>query len=340
MRPCPAFTIVQERMLNLGRYLLGRLVQSVFLLLGVSILTFTIIQLAPGSYATMVTESIQSDSQEDTARITALYGLDQPVYVQYMRWLQQISRGNLGMSMHQRRPVVDMIKERLPATIVLNLIGIALIYLIALPVGIISAVKQYSWFDHVMTFTAFMGQAMPSFFFAMLLIYLVAMNVAWIPLAGMGTIGVEFADVSFRTWLVDRARYVILPLTVIVLGGLAGLVRFMRASMLDVVHQDYVRTARAKGLPERTVIMKHSVRNALLPIVTSLGFTFSGLLGGSVVIESIFAWPGVGLLAIQAIFMRDYQVIMAFNMIGAIMLVLGMLLADLLYVVVDPRIKY
>lgn len=324
----------------MGRYILGRLLQSVFLLIGVSLLTFTIIQLAPGSYATMVSESMDATSQEDIARINAMYGLDQPVYVQYARWLGQVVRGNLGMSMAQRRPVLDMIKERLPATIVLNVLGVLLIYLIALPVGIISAVRQYSWFDHTMTFSAFVGQAMPAFFFAMILIYYVGMRVPWIPLAGMATVGVDYAKVSFGVWALDRARYLILPLSVIVMGGLAGLVRYMRASMLDVIHQDYVRTARSKGLSERSVVLKHSVRNALLPIVTSLGFTFSGLLGGSVVLESIFAWPGVGLLAIQAIFMRDYQVIMAFNMIGAVMLVLGMLLADILYVVVDPRIKY
>lgn len=324
----------------MGRYILGRLLQSVLLLIGVSLLTFTIIQLAPGSYATMVGESMDASSQEDMARINAMYGLDQPVYVQYGRWLGQVVRGNLGMSLAQQRPVIDMIKERLPATIVLNLLGVLLIYLIALPIGILSAIKQYSWFDHTMTFSAFVGQAMPAFFFAMMLIYYVGMKVSWIPLAGMATIGVEYAKVPLQIWALDRVRYLILPLSVIVMGGLAGLVRYMRASMLDVIHQDYVRTARAKGLSERVVVLKHAVRNALLPIVTSVGFTFSGLLGGSVVLESIFAWPGVGLLAIQAIFMRDYQVIMAFNMIGAIMLVLGMLLADILYVVVDPRIKY
>lgn len=327
-------------MLNLGRYILSRLLQAALLIVGVSLLTFTIIQLAPGSFADLVAESQDATSSDDISRLNAMYGLDQPIHVQYWRWANQMARGNMGISLLNGRPVKDMILERLPATIVLNLLGISLIYLIALPVGIISAIKQYSWFDHVMTFTAFLGQAMPAFFFAMLLIYYVAMKVSWIPLAGMATIGVEYVDVPFREWLLDRGRYLIMPLSVIVLGGLAGLVRFMRASMLDVVHQDYVRTARAKGLSERVVVFKHCVRNALLPIVTALGFTFSGLLGGSVVIESIFAWPGVGLLAIQAIFRRDYQVIMAFNMIGAVMLVLGMLIADILYVVVDPRIKY
>ncbi|MDP3059135.1 MAG: ABC transporter permease [bacterium] len=322
----------------MGRYILSRLAQALLLLVGVSLLTFMIIQMAPGNFADLVQES--QDATVDKQDIKAMYGLDQKIHIQYLRWLQQVVKGNLGRSMVSGRPVKDMIMERLPATIVLNLFGITLIYLISLPIGIFSAIRQYSYFDHIMTFTAFMGQAMPAFFFAMMLIYYVAMKVSWIPIAGMATIGVEWGQVTFSTWLADRARYVLMPLTVIVLSGLAGLVRFMRASMLDVVHQDYVRTARAKGLPERSVIFKHSVRNALLPIITQLGFTFSGLLGGSVVIESIFAWPGVGLLAIQAIFTRDYQVIMAFNMIGALMLVLGMLLADILYVVVDPRIKY
>jgi len=302
-------------------------------------LTFAIIQLAPGGFAQMMGESPDATA-EDTARLTELWGLDRPVHIQYLRWAEQMVRGNFGDSLAQGRPISQMIGERLPATIFLNIIGLILIYVIALPIGIFSAVKQYSKFDHAMTFVAFLGQAMPAFFFAMLLIYYVGMQVEWIPLAGMATIGVEWGEVSFMTWLTDRSRYLIMPLAVIVFGGLAGLVRFMRASMLDVIHQDYVRTARAKGLSERVVIFKHTVRNALLPIVTSLGFAFSGLLGGSVVIESIFAWPGVGLLAIQAIFTRDYPVIMAFNLIGSLMLVLGMLIADILYVVVDPRIKY
>jgi len=323
----------------MGRYIFMRLVQSLFLLVGVSMLTFAIIQLAPGGFAQMMGESPDATA-EDTARLTELWGLDQPVHVQYLRWAEQMIQGNFGDSLAQGRPIAEMIGERLPATIFLNIIGLILIYVIALPIGIFSAVKQYSKFDHIMTFVAFLGQAMPAFFFAMLLIYYVGMQVEWIPLAGMATIGVEWGEVSFMTWLADRIRYIIMPLAVIVFGGLAGLVRFMRASMLDVIHQDYVRTARAKGLSERVVIFKHTVRNALLPIVTSLGFAFSGLLGGSVVIESIFAWPGVGLLAIQAIFTRDYPVIMAFNLIGSIMLVIGMLVADILYVVVDPRIKY
>jgi len=323
----------------MGRYIFMRLVQSLFLLVGVSMLTFAIIQLAPGGFAQMMGESPDATA-EDTARLTELWGLDQPVHIQYLRWAEQMVQGNFGDSLAQGRPISQMIGERLPATIFLNVIGLILIYIIALPIGIFSAVKQYSKFDHIMTFVAFLGQALPAFFFAMLLIYYVGMRVEWIPLAGMATIGVEWGEVSFMTWFADRSRYIVMPLAVIIFGGLAGLVRFMRASMLDVIHQDYVRTARAKGLSERVVIYKHTVRNALLPIVTSLGFAFSGLLSGSVVIESIFAWPGVGLLAIQAIFTRDYPVIMAFNLIGSIMLVIGMLVADILYVVVDPRIKY
>jgi peptide/nickel transport system permease protein len=326
-------------MFCMGRYIAGRLLQAVFLLIGVSILTFTIIQLAPGSFAEMVGETIDA-TIEDRARLTALWGLDQPIHIQYLRWAGNMLRGNFGHSLVTARPVFDMIVERLPATIVLNLLVVFLIYLIALPIGIVSAVKQYSWFDHVMTFLAFVGSAMPGFFFAMMLIYYVAMRHPAIPIAGMASIGVEWGQVPFLEWLSDRSRYIILPLAVGVFGGLAGLVRFMRASMLDEINQDYVRTARAKGLSERVVIFKHALRNSLLPIVTTLGFTFSGLLGGSVVIESIFAWPGVGLLALNAIFTRDYQVIMAFNLMGATMLVLGMLIADILYVIVDPRIKY
>ncbi|MBT9134561.1 MAG: Dipeptide transport system permease protein DppB [Firmicutes bacterium] len=295
--------------------------------------------MAPGSFAELVGEDIDA-TVEDNARLIALWGLDQPVHIQYLRWVRNVLGGNFGRSLVTARPVFDMIMERMPATIVLNLLIVFFVYLLALPVGIISAVKQYSWFDHIMTFLAFIGSAMPGFFFAMMLIYYVAMNFELVPISGLATFGVEWGQVPFMTWLGDRLRYLILPLTVGIFGGLAGLVRFMRASMLDEINQDYVRTARAKGLSEGVVIFKHALRNSLLPIVTTLGFTFSGMLGGSIIIESIFAWPGVGLLALGAIFTRDYQVIMAFNLMGATMLVLGMLVADILYVVVDPRIKY
>ena len=181
---------------------------------------------------------------------------------------------------------------------------------------------------------------MPAFWFALLLVYFVGMRVEGIEIAGMSTYGINWGVQSFWTVFKDRLSYIVLPLTVLAFGGMSGITRFMRASMLDVIHQDYIRTARAKGLPEKKVITNHALRNALLPIVTLIGFELPILFGGAVIIETIFSWPGLGLLAVTAIFQRDYMVVMAFNIMGAVMTVIGMFIADMLYLVVDPRIKY
>ncbi|KAF0197216.1 MAG: appB [Bacillota bacterium] len=322
----------------MARYILNRTIQAVLLLLGVSIISFVIMLLAPGGPTDFLIDSSML-SGEDLAAIRTAYGLDRHEAVQYWKWVSRVVVGDFGTSFHTGRPVLEMIMERLPATLALNLIGMVFIYLIALPTGIISAVKQYSVFDYTVTLITFLGQAMPAFWLALLLLYYVGLKVD-LPLSGMATYGVEFKEVAFSVWLLDRVRYMVLPLSVVVLTGLAALTRFMRASMLDVIHQDYIRTARAKGLSELRVITRHALRNALLPIVTLFGLTFSVLLSGSVVIERIFSWPGVGQLAVDSILKRDYQVVMAFNMIGAFMVIAGSFLADMLYVVVDPRIKY
>jgi peptide/nickel transport system permease protein len=323
----------------MARYIVRRLLQAILLLIGVSLVSFTIMLVAPGGPTDFLIDS-STLSGDDIAAIRTAYGLDRPIPVQYWRWVSRVAVGDFGTSFHTGRPVLDMIMERLPATLALNMVGMVFIYLIALPTGIISAVKQYSLFDYSVTLITFLGQAMPAFWLALLLIYYVGLRVEWLPLTGMATYGIEYSEVAFSVWFVDRVRYMILPLSVVVLTGLAALTRFMRASMLDVIHQDYIRTARAKGLSELKVITKHALRNALLPIITLFGITFSGLLSGSVVIERIFSWPGVGLLAVDSILKRDYQVVMAFNMIGAFMVVAGSFLADMLYLVVDPRIKY
>lgn len=321
------------------RYILSRLVQAALLLVGVSIVAFTIMLLAPGGPTDFMIES-SNLSGDDLAAIRTAYGLDKPIPVQYLNWASRIFRGDFGTSFHTGRPVLEMIMERLPATLVLNLIAMVIIYLVAIPVGIISAVKQYSIFDYAVTLITFLGQAMPAFWLALLLMYYVGLRIEGLPLSGMATYGIEYGQVGFSVWLSDRLRHMILPLSVVVLTGLAALTRFMRASMLDVIHQDYIRTARAKGLSEGRVIRKHAFRNALLPIITLFGITFSALLSGSVVIERIFSWPGVGQLAVDSILKRDYQVVMAFNLLGAFMVILGSFISDMLYLVADPRIKY
>ena len=320
-------------------YIARRLFWMIPLLLGISIINFTIMKLAPGDPVSMLVGRNATPDQRE--RIRAIYGLDQPLYIQYFKWLGQILKGDFGRSFVDGRPVKDHILERLPYTLYLNFFVAVLIYLFSIPIGIISALRQYSKFDHSVTFLAFLGQALPSFWVALLLIYaIVHWNIPGIPITGAATIGVNLRTASLFTVLLDRAKYLLLPMIVLAFGDMAGTTRYMRSSMLEVIRQDYVRTARAKGLPERVVIMKHALRNALLPIVTLLGFELPLLFSGSVIIEQIFSWPGLGLLSIRAIFQRDYQIVMAMNMIAAVLMVLGNFLSDLLYAVVDPRIKY
>ncbi len=322
----------------MAKYVVRRLLQMIPLLLGISIINFAIMHLAPGDPVLLLAE--RNATPEEIARIRALYGLDAPIYEQYFRWLGQILRGNFGKSFVDGRPVTAHIMERLPYTLYLNFIVMIIIYALAIPIGNISALRQYSWFDHVVTFFAFLGQALPSFWFALMLIYAIGIKAKWLPITGVGTIGVSLKTHSLMTVFADRAKHLILPVTVISLGSMAGITRYMRSSMLEVIRQDYVRTARAKGLPERVVIRKHALRNALLPIVTLLGMELPILFSGSVIIETIFSWPGLGLLSMRAVFQRDYMIVMALNMIGAVLMVLGNFLSDILYVLVDPRIKY
>ncbi|HHX10077.1 MAG TPA: ABC transporter permease [Firmicutes bacterium] len=319
-------------------YVIRRLLQMIPLLIGISIINFGIMHLAPGDPVLLLTE--RNAPPEEVARIRALYGLDDPIYVQYFHWLKQILKGDFGRSFVDGRPVIDHIMDRLPYTLYLNFIVMIIIYALAIPVGNISALRQYSWFDHVVTFFAFLGQALPSFWFALMLIYAVGIKSDWLPIAGVGTIGVTLKRHGLWTVLVDRAKHLILPVTVISLGSMAGITRYMRSSMLEVIRQDYIRTARAKGLPEKVVIRKHALKNAMLPIVTLFGMELPILFSGSVIIETIFSWPGLGLLSIRAVFQRDYMIVMALNMIGAFLMVLGNFLSDILYVLVDPRIKY
>lgn len=322
----------------LTSYIIRRIGQMLIILFGITIVSFTIMQLAPGDPVDIMAG--RTATPEDKARIAAVYGFDQPIHVQYWRWLTRMLHGDFGTSFVTGQPVMKMILDRLPNTLYLNFVAMIVIYLFAIPIGVISALKQYSLFDHIVTTIAFLGRALPSFWFALLLIYYVGLKVDFIEFNGMKTWGIEFGKSPFWVVIVDRIKYLILPLTVLSFGGMAGITRYMRASMLEVIRQDYVRTARAKGLPERVVIFKHALRNALLPIITLLGFELPILFSGSVIIETIFSWPGIGLLSLRAVFQRDYAVVMAFNTIGATMTVLGTFLADILYVVVDPRIKY
>jgi len=327
-------------------YLLKRLLQIIPTLLGITLITFSIIQLAPGNPAALKLKMAGQGQVADTAmseqiieETKKLYGLDKPLPVQYLLWVKRVCTFDFGTSYKDHRKVLDKIAERLPITIQLNVISIFLVYLIAIPCGIYSSTHSGSKSDRVMTLFFFFLYSLPSFWVAVLLIMLLGGGDYWdiFPVYGISSIGSE--SWGFFRWLGDRIWHLILPIFCLTYGGLAYLSRLTRANMLEVIREDYVRTARAKGLNERVVIFKHAFRNALLPIVTLLAFLLPGMFGGSVIIESIFSIPGMGQLGFEAVLSRDYPLIMAITTISALLTLAGLLISDILYAALDPRIK-
>ncbi|MDI9439070.1 MAG: ABC transporter permease [Bacillota bacterium] len=316
------------------RYILRRIfLQGIPVLLGFSFFLFLVVTIAPGSPVTHLRGVPNLDTSVIEQRKAQL-GIDQPFLVQYVRWLGRILRFDLGLSFDSaRRPVADLIKERMPATITLSVASIILGWGIGIPVGILSARYQYSVFDYVITFLAFVGISIPSFFFGLILLYVFALKLNVLPAGGFFLAG------EVRT-LAGFISYLLLPALTLGLGSIAGVARYMRASLLEVINQDYLRTARAKGLSERIVVYKHALRNALLPILTLLGFMIPSIFSGAVIVESIFAWPGLGSLAIQAVNERNYPVIMGINMMFAVLIFFGSIIADISYAFADPRIRY
>jgi len=308
------------------------------LLLGITIITFVVVQLSPGGPADMLTGLSPKIGAEAKARLRSLYGLDKPIHVQYWLWLSRIARFDFGESFKDGRRVIIKILERLPATLLLNILSLLLIFFIALPIGIMSAVRQDSFFDKGMTVFVFFGFSVPAFWLALLLMILFGVFLGWLPISGMHSVNFPYFSIWGKMW--DLIKHLILPVLVSAFGGLAYLSRYSRASMLEVLRQDYIRTARAKGVPEKKVIYRHALRNALIPIVTLLGLSLPGLIGGGFIFETIFAWPGMGRLGYQAIMARDYPVIMGVGVIAAFLTLLGNLIADITYAFVDPRIRY
>lgn len=317
----------------MGRYILTSLLDRLPTLFGITVVSFLFIHIAPGSPI-----GLEMNPKVPPAVIEQWnrnFHLDEPLVKQYWHWLRDLCTGELK-SFKDGRPVIRKILERLPATILLNLVAILFIFSLAIPLGIYSATHRYSLFDNVTTFFAFLGISIPSFWLAYMLILVVVQGLG-IPVLGSKTFGLmELGPVpSFF----DRMWHLTVPAFILATGGIASLSRYMRGSMLDVIRQDYIQTARAKGLDETDVNYHHAFRNALLPIVTIFGFTIPSLIGGSVIIESIFAWPGIGRLGYQAILSRDYPTIMTLTTISAVLVMMGNLVADVLYAVVDPRIK-
>ncbi len=307
-------------------------------LIGITVLSFFIIHLAPGKPTDVLTDMNPKVTPEMRERLEKYYGLDKPIMVQYGIWLKRIVKLDFGNSFStDRRPVWDKIRERIPVTLGINVLSLILIFVVAVPIGIYSAIKRYALFEKATTVFVFVGFAAPSFWLALLLMILFGVKLDLLPISGITSL--NFGDLSVLGKIADLAQHLALPVFVSAIGGLAGISRYMRSGMLEVIRQDYITTARAKGLPDRKVTYRHALRNALLPIVTILGLSVPGLIGGSVIFEQIFSIPGMGLLFYMSVMMRDYPLVMGILTIGAVLTLIGNMLADISYAIIDPRVR-
>jgi peptide/nickel transport system permease protein len=318
------------------RYIVRRVLVSIPLLWALATATFFVVRLAPGDPLAMYYNPEIDPQVMETVRVRL--GLDQPLHVQYLKWLASLARGELGVSFSHHRPVADVLAEAIPNTLILAGLSLVLIFAVGILVGVISAVRQYSWIDHLTTLGALFVYSMPGFWLGLMLIIVFSLKLGLLPASQMQSVEAEF--LSFPERWIDRARHLVLPVFVLGIASAASVARYTRGSLLEVIRQDYVRTARAKGLSESRVVLRHALANALIPVITLLGLYFPFLLSGAVVTETIFAWPGMGRVTVGAIFARDYPVVMATNLVAGVMVVAGNLLADVLYAVVDPRIRY
>ncbi|MCL5024089.1 MAG: ABC transporter permease [Nitrospirae bacterium] len=327
-------------------YLMKRLVEIVPTLFGITLISFFIIHLAPGKPTDIFTELNPKITPEARERLEKYYGLDKPVPVQYWMWLKRVAKLDFGESFSpDRRPVIQkiwdgkrpLIERRLFVTFMINVLSLIIILAFAIPIGISSATRRNSLYDKVMTTTVFVGFATPSFWLALLLMILFGAHLHWLPISQLKSMNFDSLSLAGKIW--DLSKHLVLPIFVSAFTGLAGDSRFMRSSMLEVIGQDYVTVARAKGLSERLVIYRHAFRNALLPIITLIGLSIGGLVGGSVIFENIFGIPGMGQLFYMSVMTRDYPTVMGILTIGAVLTLLGNLLADIGYMLADPRIR-
>jgi peptide/nickel transport system permease protein len=326
----------------MGSYILRRLLGAVPLLLGIATIIFFVLHLAPGDpTAFFFGPGVPPEIVEALRRN---FGLDQPLPIRYLRWMAAFLTGDFGFSLAQARPVSQIILETLPNTLILTGSALVLVFVIGVAIGIYQAVRQYSTGDSILSVVSLFFYSMPSFWLGLMLMLLFSLKAhewGWplaLPATGMTSIDYEFLGFWERMW--DRLVHLVLPVATLTLVLAAGIARYTRGQMLEVIRQDYVRTARAKGLPEGTVIFKHALRNSLLPVITLLGLYLPFLFSGAVFVEVIFSWPGMGRVIVDAIFQRDYPLVMATSFIFAVMVVVGNLIADILYAVADPRIRY
>ena len=317
-------------------YLGKRLLQAVPILIGASTIIFFLMHAAPGDPTSIYLGNPNIDARV-IEQMRENLGLDQPVHIQYVKWISSFLQGEFGYSFSQKRPIADILKDTIPNTLILSGVALAIIFVLGVVIGTVQAVRQYSWGDNLATALAFFFYSMPSFWFGLMLILLFAYKLQWLPASQMTSVNYEFMSGSAQ--LTDRLKHLLMPALALGVGGAASVARYMRSGMLEQVHQDYVRTARAKGLSEGKVIFKHAMRNALIPVITLLGLFLPFLMAGSVLIETVFAWPGMGRTIVTAIFQRDYPVVLATAFVISVMVILGNLIADVLYSIVDPRIR-
>lgn len=317
------------------QYILRRAVVSIPVLIGVTLLSFLLVNLAPGDPVTAMIDPVTRAEmgEEWVAERKRQLGLDRPVGVRYVLWLREAVHGNLGYSLISGQSVAEQIGNRFGPTLLLMGTATFLGTLIGIPLGILSAVRQYTALDYVTTVFGFMAISTPSFFLGLGLMYLLAVRLHWLPTSGMRTLG---APESVR----DLVLHMMMPVAVLTMAQLPLVMRYARSSMLEAIRQDYVTTARAKGLMERVVLIRHAFRNALIPLITIIGLSLPELLSGAVITETIFQWPGMGLLAMRAVNARDYPLILGTILVTAGMVLVSNLIADLLYAVVDPRIRF
>ncbi len=322
----------------MSNYLIKRFLSMIILLFGITLLSFSVIQLAPGSPIDVETSLNPKLSKEAKEQLIKFYGLDKPIYIQYFNWLKKIVVLDFGYSFSSdHRKVVDKIVERIPITLILNFLSILIIFMIGIPIGVIVSIYQNSFVDKFFSFFVFIGFALPTFWIALLLMMFFGIKLGWLPISGIKSFNHE--NLSYLAKIIDYSKHLILPLSVSIIGGLAGISRYVRGNMIEVLKMDCILAAKARGISKVSIYMKHALRNALIPVVTILGLSLPGLIGGSVIFESIFGIPGMGLLFYQSVMGRDYPVIMGILFIGAILTLLGNLLADICYAFADPRIR-
>jgi peptide/nickel transport system permease protein len=322
------------------RYILRRVLQSIPLLLGVVTVTFFLVRMAPGDPMDVYLDPERRRTLDEEAieAIRRRHGLDQPIQVQYVKWVANVARGEFGESFRHRRPVSRLLAEAIPYTLQLTVLALLLDALVGIALGVVAAVRQYSLLDKAVTLGSLVLYAIPGFWLALMLVLLFSVHLGWFPTSQTRSLDYEFLSLGGR--ILDRIRHLALPVFVLGIASAAGTARYMRNRLLEVLSEEYVVAARARGFPERTVILKHAVRNALIPIITIYGLSLPFLLGGATIIETIFAWPGMGRLTVEAVGARDYPVIMATTTIAAVLTVLGNLLADIGYAAADPRVSY